>query len=109
MGIDTQAVIVVGYTHRIIQHLYDAYLDEYNEKINEPMDFQDWYEYKELDRISPYYDAPDEYCLFGRTLDCTRNYDFVELSVDWLNDEPQDYFVKKFDLEPTIWLSPWVS
>lgn len=101
MGIDTQAVIVVGYT-------YDEIYSVFNE-IEDDIDFTEWCEDNELESISPYYDASREDCLFGTVIFTTGDYQFGELNVGQLDiiDAEQE-LIDKFGEAPSVYLSPYV-
>jgi hypothetical protein len=101
MGVDTRAVIVVGYT-------YDEIYSVFNE-IEDDIDFTDWCEDNELESISPYYDASREDCLFGTVIFTTGDYQFGELNVSQLDiiDAEQE-LTDKFTEAPSVFLSPYV-
>ena len=102
MGIDTQAVIVVGYT---FDEIYKVY-----QKCEYDIDFNDWCEDNELKRVSPYYDASSEDCLFGTVIFTTGDYRFGILNVGQLDiiDATQE-LMDKFGEAPSVFLSPYVS
>lgn len=106
MGIDTRAVIVVGYTYDEIHEVY--------QKCEEPTEVVDgyfyaWCEDNDLEMISPYYDANNENCLFGTVIFTTGDYQFGELNVGQLDiiDAEQE-LIDKFGEAPSVFLSPRV-
>jgi len=106
MGIDTQAVIVVGYTYDKIKEVYDKW-----EESTDAGDchFYEWCEDNELETISPYYDANSEKCLFGTVIFATGNYQFGHLNVGRLDiiDAEQE-LMDKIGKAPSVFLSPYV-
>lgn len=106
MGVDTRAVIVVGYTYDEIHEVYDKW-----EESTDAGDchFYEWCEDNELEMISPYYDANSEKCLFGVSIQSTRDYDYATLNIDdqEIEDISQKYF-SKFGKYPKTFLSPYV-
>jgi len=101
MGIDTQAVIVVGYT-------YDEIYSVFNE-IEDDIDFTGWCEDNELESISPYYDASRDDCLFGIRIYSTGCYSFKALDINELDiTGTQQELATKFSIVPTVYLSPYV-
>ena len=106
MGIDTRAVIVVGYTYDEIYSLYEQY-----ENLPEnPVDFYDWKEYVDLRTFFPYYDAPDQDCLFGIDIDSSGDYSYSLLNID--NAKVQEVtkdLIDKFGITPAVYLSPDVG
>ena len=101
MGIDTRAVIVVGYTY---DEIYEVY-----QKCEDAVDFNYWCEDNKLEMISPYYDANSENCLFGTVIFTTDNYQFGKLNVGQLDiiDAEQE-LMDKFGEAPSVFLSPYV-
>ena len=106
MGIDTRAVIVVGYTYDKIKEVYDKW-----EESTDAGDchFYEWCEDNDLEMISPYYDANSEKCLFGTVIFTTVDYQFGELNVGQLDiiDAEQE-LIDKFGEAPSVYLSPCV-
>ena len=106
MGIDTRAVIVVGYTYDEIHEVYDKW-----EESTDAGDchFYEWCEDNDLEMISPYYDADSEKCLFGTVIFATGNYQFGKLNVGQLDiiDAEQE-LMGKFGKAPSVFLSPYV-
>lgn len=102
MGIDARAVIVVGYTYDEIYEVYQQHEDD--------IDFHYWYNDNDLERISPYYDASSEDCLFGTVIFTTGGYRFGILNVGQLDiiDAEQE-LIDKFGEAPSVFLSPYVS
>ena len=102
MGIDTRAVIVVGYTYDEIHEVY--------QECEDAVDFNYWSEDNKLEMISPCYDANSEDCLFGTVIFTTGDYQFGELNVDQLDilDVEQE-LIDKFGEAPSVFLSPYVS
>lgn len=106
MGVDTRAVIVVGYTYDEIKEAYDKW-----EESTDAGDchFYEWCEDNELESISPYYDASSENCLFGTVIFTTGNYQFEYLKVNQLPiiDVEQE-LMDKFGEAPSVFLSPYM-
>lgn len=101
MGIDTQAVIVVGYT-------YDEIYSVFNE-IEDDIDFTEWCEDNELESISPYYDASREDCLFGTVIFTTGDYSYETLDINELvTKDIIEELADKFGKVPNVYLSPYV-
>lgn len=106
MGIDTRAVIVVGYTYDEIHEVYTKW-----EESTDAGDchFYEWCEDNELEMISPYYDASNDYCLFGEEIFTTGNYLYKVMDInelvtkDIIND-----LADKFGKIPSVYLSPHV-
>lgn len=103
MSISTSAKIVVGYTY---DEIYTTY-----ERWKETVDawdchFYEWTEDNDLTTVFPYYDAPYECCLFGVSIQSTRDYDHATLNIDdqEIEDISQKYF-SKFEKYPKTFLS----
>ena len=102
MGVDTRAVIVVGYTY---DEIYEVY-----QKCEHDIDFNYWCEDNKLEMINPYYDADSEKCLFGTVIFTTGNYQFGELNVGQLDIiGAKQELIDKFGKAPSVFLSPYVS
>ena len=110
MGISTSAKIVVGYTYDEAQEIYDKYLENYRDKINEPLDFYDWKEDDDLDIVSPYYDADYDKCLFGTTVLSSMDYSYVIFNIDEkkIKDITKE-MTELYGIEPKVYLTPYVS
>lgn len=106
MGIDTRAVIVVGYTYDKIKEVYDKWEESTDAG---GCHFYKWCEDNELETISPYYEASYDYCLFGTVIFTTGDYQFGELNVGQLDiiDAEQE-LMDKFGEAPSVFLSPHV-
>lgn len=106
MGIDTRAVVVVGYTYDEIHEVYDKWEESTDEG---DCHFYEWCEDNKLEMISPYYDANNENCLFGTVIFTTGDYQFGELNVGQLDiiDAEQE-LIDKFGEAPSVFLSPYV-
>jgi len=79
MGVDTRAVIVVGYTYDEIKEVYNKW-----EKSVDAGDcnFYEWKEDNDLLTVSPHYDAPYYDCLFGIVIDSSRDYSYSKVNID---------------------------
>lgn len=99
MGIDTRAVIVVGYTYDEIHEVY--------QKCEDAVDFNYWCEDNELEMISPYYDASYDYCLFGVEIDTSGRYLYSPLYIDDVQVQSiTKDLTDKFGITPAVYLSP---
>lgn len=102
MGIDTRAVIVVGYTYDEIHEVY--------QKCEDAVDFNYWCEDNELESISPYYDAGSENCLFGVEIDNSGRYLYSPLYIDDVQVQSiTKDLTDKFGVVPIVYLSPNVT
>lgn len=106
MGIDTRAVIVVGYTYDKIKEVYDKW-----EESTDAGDchFYEWCGDNELEMISPCYDANSEKCLFGTVIDSSRDYSYSKVNID--DVKVRTVFkdlTDKFGIIPSFYLSPYV-
>lgn len=106
MGIDTRAVIVVGYTYDEIKEVYDKWKASVDAG---DYHFYKWCEDNKLEIISSYYDAVYSDCLFGTVIFATGNYQFGKLNVGQLDiiDAEQE-LMGKFGKAPSVFLSPHV-
>jgi len=105
MGIDTQAVIVVGYTYDEIYSVFN----EIEYEIEYDIDFTEWCEDNELESISPYYDASREDCLFGTVIFTTGDYSYETLDINELvTKDIIEELADKFGKVPNVYLSPYV-
>lgn len=107
MGIDTRAVIIVGYTYDKIKEVYDKW-----EESTDAGDchFYEWCEDNELEMISPYYDADSEKCLFGTVIFTTGNYSYEVLDINELvTKDIIKNLADKLGKVPSVYLSPYVS
>lgn len=102
MGIDTRAVIVVGYTYDEIYSVFNEFEDD--------IDFHDWYNDNDLESISPYYDASYDDCLFGKGIISTGDYSYETLDINELvTKDIIEELADKFGKIPSVFLSPYVS
>ena len=92
MSIGYSAVVVVGLRH---------------EDFPDPDQLESWADDGKIERVSPYYDASNEDCLFGVVVAYTRDYCFKEvpMPLDEL-EQAKDEFRALTGLEPKLWLSP---
>ena len=109
MGINTSAMIVVGYTYDETKEIYDKYIDglTLDDYIS---DFYDWREDNHLESISPYYDADYDNSLFGTTVLSSGDYSYELLDIDEqkIKDITKE-MTEQFGIEPKVYLTPYVS
>lgn len=111
MGIDTSAVIVVGYTYKEVQEIYDKYLDGLTPD-DYVSDFYDWKEDNDNDlrTISPYYDATYKNCLFGVTITTSGDYSYKTFNLNEAEIKGvTQTLTEQFGIEPKVYLTPYVS
>lgn len=107
MGVDTRAVIVVGYTYDEIKEVYDERDTSVEEII---CDFYDWKEHNNLLTFFPYYDAPYEDCLFGVDIDNSGCYSYSPLCIDDMQVQSiTKDLTNRFGVVPVVYLSPDVD
>jgi len=115
MGIDTSAVIVVGYTCDEIESKYEDYLANFDEDSEgytdgTPLDFYDWRYYYDLDSVSPYYDASKDDCLYGRIVYVSGDYSYSKFNIDVDGIKEVVQILKnELGIEPKVYLSAYVS
>lgn len=106
MGVDTRAVIVVGYTYDEIKEVYDKWKASVDAG---DCHFYEWCGDNELEIIRPCYYAVYSDYLFGTIIFTTGNYQFGKLNVGQLDiiDAEQE-LMGKFGKAPSVFLSPHV-
>lgn len=107
MGVDTRAVIVVGYTYDEIHEVYAKW-----EESTDAGDchFYEWCEDNDLAIFSPYYDASYGYCLFGVEIDNSGRYLYSPLYIDDVQVQSiTKDLTDKFGVVPIVYLSPNVT
>jgi len=106
MGIDTRAVIVVGYTYDEIHEVYTKW-----EESTDAGDchFYEWCEDNDLAIFSPYYDASYNYCLFGEEIFTTGNYSYEVMDINELvTKDIIKEMADKLGKVPNVYLSPYM-
>lgn len=102
MSVAYDAAIVVG-------RPYDEIEDKLKEFDN-PAEGSDWYDYvtdRGLERLSPYYDAPDKHCLVGYIVQETPEFWFEELVNDEMAiEQAMDKFFAVFGVRAKVYLTP---
>lgn len=107
MGIDTRAVIVVGYTYDEIKEVYNKW-----EESTDAGDchFYEWKEDNDLLIVSPHYDAPYEDCLFGVEIANSGRYSYIPLYIDDVQVQSiTNDLTNRFGVVPIVYLSPDVD
>ena len=83
MGITYRGVLVVGYDYEEFEEIYNQF------KIDNKTEAEDLYEFWEemsFERFSPYYDADDGDCIYGKEVATSPDYSVRELSAENLNN-----------------------
>lgn len=108
MGINTNAVIVVGYTYEEAMELYNKWRDVQNNGYDK---FHDWYEDMVIDVVPSYYDAPIEDCLYGTIIKSVESGYSQMASIEGYKNEVEntvkDLFTK-FGKTPKLYLSTYI-
>lgn len=102
MGVDTRAVIVVGYTYDEICEVYYKW-----EESIEVVDgyFYAWCEDNDLEIISPYYEAIKEDCLYGHVLDRSKNNTPFKLIINCNSEDICKDYGKNYGVKANLYLS----
>ena len=79
MGVDYRAKLVVGVDYKTMAGVYDTKETE--------LDFGDWCEDECIDRVSLYYDASEDDCVYGHVVDATGDYSYSEVELSELSEK----------------------
>lgn len=107
MGINTCAAIVVGYTYKEAQEIYDKYLDGFTPD-DYVSDFYYWREENDLRTISPYYDATYKKCLFGVPVTTSEEYSYKTFNLNEAKIKGvTQTLTEQLGIEPKVYLSTY--
>lgn len=105
MGIDYSAAVIVGLPFEDIEEKILDMIGE-NEEYQD-MDFYDVVYELGLDRVSPYFDASNDACIYGFIIHSTHHYCYEEIKLDESYQEQIQEFEELFGLTPKVYLSPY--